>query len=64
MNGGRAIAAEKIRLCDGLIIRTRSEVYGIAKYPSGHVFERDAAVVGELLTEIGETEELGGAEEE
>ncbi len=29
-----------------------------------HVFERDAAVVGELLTEIGETEELGRGEEE
>ncbi len=29
-----------------------------------HVFERDAAVVDELLTEIGETEDVGGAEEE
>lgn len=29
-----------------------------------HVFERDAAVVGELLTEIGETEDMGAAEEE
>ena len=29
-----------------------------------HVFERDAAVVGELLAEIGETEDGGVAEEE
>ena len=28
-----------------------------------HVFDRDAAVVRELLTEIGETEDMGAAEE-